>query len=80
MTTTTGENRNKYANAHPDDPRPSRFSNQGRDYRAWAERADVWAAATLPVAERSRGRSISEVLGFWEDWLPSARRKTTADR
>ena len=23
--------------------RPSRFTNQGKDYQAWAERAEVWA-------------------------------------
>lgn len=43
--TSTGANRNRYANAHRDtDPRPSRFANAGADYTAWAARADAWAA------------------------------------
>lgn len=43
--TSTGANRNRYANQHADtDPRPSRFANAGQDYAAWAARADAWAA------------------------------------
>lgn len=39
-------NRNCYAAAHANtDPRPSRFADEGRAYRAWAERADAWAAS-----------------------------------
>lgn len=42
--TRTGANRNRYANQHATtDPRPSRFTNDGQDYTAWAARADAWA-------------------------------------
>jgi hypothetical protein len=38
--TPVGEAREAYARFATADPRPSRFANDGRDYRAWAERAD----------------------------------------
>lgn len=40
--TLTGTNRTRYGSQI--EPRPSRFANGGADYRAWAERADRWAA------------------------------------
>lgn len=44
--TSTGAKRQGYAATHADtDPRPSRFANQGRDYSAWAARADAEGAA-----------------------------------
>ena len=36
-TTAAGARRDRYAAI---EPRPSRFANNGRDYRAWAARAD----------------------------------------
>ena len=51
--THTGENRARYARERGHiDPRPSRFANEGIDYRAWAERADAWAEAQTRAALR----------------------------
>lgn len=51
-TTTTGENRENYAATV--EPRPSRFDNEGKEYRAWSERADAYAtliAVTLSAVD-----------------------------
>ena len=49
MGTTTGENRQRYAASV--ETAPSRFNNDGQDYREWAEQADkfaqVWADQEL---------------------------------
>ena len=43
--TQLGINRERYARECKHiDPRPSRFTNGGADYREWAARADAWAA------------------------------------
>ena len=51
MGTTTGENRQRYAASV--ETAPSRFINDGQDYREWAGRADkfaqVWADQELIV-------------------------------
>lgn len=51
--TLTGQHRANYAiAARIEDPRPSRFTNNGNEYRAWAERADraqIWACCTSSI-------------------------------
>ena len=42
MLTETGKQRSFYS--HNVEPHPSRFANEGRDYKEWAARADYWAA------------------------------------
>ena len=42
--TTTGVNRARYAREM--EAHPSRFGNDGQDYREWAARADRWALST----------------------------------
>lgn len=62
--TNAGENRERYAREHRhDDPRPSRFTNEGRDYRAWAERADAWA---IEDESPSRDAGILLEAALWE--------------
>lgn len=51
------EGRDAYAAV---DPRPSRFANDGRDYRAWAERADAWAAASKGDTDAAANLPMSE--------------------
>ena len=54
-TTRVGQARDAYARFATADPRPSRFANEGRDYREWAARADTTlerAQIILPGLDR----------------------------
>ena len=66
--TRIGQHREDYAiAAHIEDPRPSRFANNGEDYRAWAERADraqIWACCTSNIAP-AQCLHYNRVPGKW---------------
>lgn len=58
--TIVGERREHYVATV--EARPSRFSNEGRDYRAWAQRADDWAQQQI----MGRVAQLQELADFYE--------------
>lgn len=68
--TPTGERRARYAQAFRTvDPRPSRFSNQGSNYRAWAQRADAWQ--TLAEHRTKAAASSAETVTYLAEVWPT---------
>lgn len=68
--TQTGINRQKYAETHrATDPRPSRFASEGRDYAAWAARADARASQGTTAYPRKTddGRTVWACCGSSAD-------------
>ncbi|MDQ1113948.1 hypothetical protein QE418_003396 [Microbacterium testaceum] len=66
--TGVGEVRAAYAVAFAEvDPRPSRFADEGATYRAWAERANAWAADEAGgIARAFPGRNRrGYVIGYY---------------
>lgn len=80
--TRTGTNRAQYAATV--EPSPSRFANEGRDYRDWAARADEWARGNaylmhLPAQVVALSARITDavLLESWET-IDAASRSRTA--
>lgn len=70
---TTIERRDRYAAAHPGDPRPSRFTH-GADYQLWAARADAWFASE----ETLRAGSPSEPIAERDGWMCTCAHKNVS--